>query len=78
MTSLILRARVHPDVPAARGCLSYWMYSCRNPSHVMSASTLTLRSGNCRNASMTARSIRKKSAPVAGMSFMPTTVRMTQ
>jgi hypothetical protein len=30
------------------------------------------------NASTTARSRRKKSAPMAAISFMPTTLRMTQ
>jgi hypothetical protein len=77
-TSLILRATVHPDCPAIRGCLSYSTNSCRNPSHVMSASTLTLRSGNRRNASSTTRSTRKKSAPRAGISFMPTSRRIIQ
>ena len=59
-TSLIFRASVQPERPAARGCLSYSMYSCRNPSHVISANTLTLRSGKRRNASITARSIEEE------------------
>jgi len=77
-TSLIFRASVHPDCPDNRGCLSYSTNSCRKPSHVINASTLTFRSEKRRNASTTTRSRRKKSAPRAGMSLIPTSRRIIQ
>ena len=54
------------------------MVAWRKPIQVMSARMLELLSLKRENASTTARSIRKKSAPVAGISLMPMMLRITQ